>query len=334
MTMNYITWSVENSTIGLADDNEEFTTLALTSVMKFFYLFIPSFGIPGNLFATFVMLSSAEMCQKPCNLFMIHQSIIDLLACVCTFVTQFYDDVTFNKDPSLAEDLFCHLFLSLGVMWSIVHVSGYNLMALTLERYWAIKKPLKYDSNEVKRRLPYTFILSWLVGFASLFPNFATTRIVDGKCLVHYDIKSPILFNLMTPYFFCVACGIPGTVMMYSYIAIGLSLRKSQEFTKNDNTATTKKSKLKKAQMNLLQTCVLLMILFFMCWIQLTIVFFLYTVGYYTFLYTKYFHIAVFCLILNSCLNPYIYSARYNEFKEQVRYLYSRIVATQTGCIE
>ena len=318
-------FSNHNTTTPDASADPDQNESVITPAMSFLYVFIPSVGIPGNIFAAFVMLSSADMRQKPCNLFMIHQSIIDLLACVFTLIGEFYGKVSLGKDPSLKENLFCYIFLSSGVMWSFIHLSGYNLMFLTLERYWAIKKPLQYSSNSVKRRLPYVFIAAWLIGFASLFPNFTTSRIVDGKCRAQYDIKSAVILNLMTPYFFSVSCGIPGTVMLYAYISIGLSLKRSQKFqTKGDQTKAN--TKLKKAQMNLLQTCVSLMILFFLCWIQLTVVFFLYAINYFTVLFNnKYYHISLLCIILNSCLNPYIYSARYNEFQVQIKYLYSKI---------
>ena len=145
-------------------DDEVLNTLILSPIMKFFYTFLPSFGIPGNVFAIGVILSSSQMRTKPINIFMTHQSIIDLLACVFTIITEYTDNINLSNEYNLTETLFCRVFLSAGLMWSVIHTSGYNLMFLTLERYWAIKQPLQYDILKVKSRLPCIFFTTWLLG--------------------------------------------------------------------------------------------------------------------------------------------------------------------------
>ena len=195
-------------------------------------------------------------------------------------------------------------------------------MFLTLERYWAIKKPLQYDQDKVRARLPFIFTMAWVIGLLSLWPTFGTARAIDGGCRLYYDLTSPILFKLMTPYYCTIAMIIPATVMMYSYISIGLSLSKSQQFGKDQSNAKLQvtSNKLKKAQINLLQTCVLLMILFVLCWMCVTINFMLFTFEILN-LYGTFYHVGMFFVILNSCLNPLIYSARYSEFQNQIKVL-------------
>ena len=97
------------------ESDDTINSMDLSSTMKFFYVFLPAFGIPGNIFATAVMLSSQQMRRKPSNLFMIHQSIVDLIACICTLATTYIDSVILSKKPSLLESLFCRIFLSAGI---------------------------------------------------------------------------------------------------------------------------------------------------------------------------------------------------------------------------
>ena len=158
-------------------EDEVLNTLILSPIMKFFYTFLPSFGIPGNVFAIGVMLSSSQMRTKPINIFMIHQSIIDLLACVITIITEYTDNINLSNEFDPMETLFCRVVLSAVLMWIVIHASGYNLMFLTLERYWAIKQPLQYDILKVKSRLPCIFFTTWLLGILRVYMSFRTSNL-------------------------------------------------------------------------------------------------------------------------------------------------------------
>ena len=125
----------------------------------------------------------------------------------------------------LTQQLYCRIFLTKSLMWGVMHASGYNLTYLTLERYWAMTKPLKYDHEKVKKRLWYILPSAWILGLLSLFPNFSTSRMVDGFCFLFIDIKSPTLLRMTTPYYISISCFIPAIVMFYAYGAIFLTLR-------------------------------------------------------------------------------------------------------------
>ena len=274
-------------------------------------------GIPGNIGAIIVLLSGKELRRKVVNLFMVHQSIIDICGCVCTICTALITDVDLIPE-GWGQDLYCRLFLTKTIMWILLHTSGYNLTYLTLERYWAITKPLKYNQDKVKQRLWLIFLSSWVLGVISMFPNIATSRMEGGMCIIFIDVKSKLILELITPFYTAVSCVIPAAIMFYAYGAIFLTLRKSMSFQKSDVSGPNEK--LRQAENNLLQTCVILMLLFVLCWLQMAVVFMLFTIGYME-LYTDYFHIANVCLTLNLCLNPFVYCARYQEFKDQTKYL-------------
>ena len=53
-----------------------------------------AFGIPGNIGAILVLLSDVHLRQKVVNIFMIHQSLIDLCGCVCTLLTAIITDAS------------------------------------------------------------------------------------------------------------------------------------------------------------------------------------------------------------------------------------------------
>ena len=53
-----------------------------------------AFGIPGNIGAIIVLLSNSQIRQKAVNIFMIHQSVIDLCGCIVTILTALITDAS------------------------------------------------------------------------------------------------------------------------------------------------------------------------------------------------------------------------------------------------
>ena len=283
------------------------------------YIITASFGLPGNIFTICVLLSSAQIRSKPVNIFIIHQSIIDTCVCVVTILTHHFHSMDLIPTSS-GRWFICTMWLTKSIMWSCMQCSGYNLMFLTLERYWAITNPLKYDADKVRKRIPFVFIACWIIAFLTIAPNSAFNRIVNGQCRAFYVITESWMLKVLSAYFLLVACVVPGGVMIGAYAAIGLSLKRSEAFQRSDTAASSKK--LKQIQMNLLQTCVILVVMFVLCWLNHVIRFVLLTGSYFLHLRTTYYPSTLFFIILNSCLNPFVYCVRYKEFQDRVAVLF------------
>ena len=283
------------------------------------YFIIAACGIPGNLFTIFVLLSSSRIRSKPVNIFIIHQSTVDALVCIVTIAVTIYNDITVIP-AGVGQLLFCSIMIPRNPMWAVIQCSGYNLMFLTLERYWAITKPLQYDQHKVMKRLPVLFAACWVIAVASVVPNSIFHRVVNGSCIPFYVIPGPWKIKVLGSYVIGISCVVPAGVMIWAYVAIGLSLHRSRSFQNSDSS--TQSDKLKKIQMNLLQTCVILMVMFVLCWINHVIRYVLLLGGYFMHLRTTYYPSTALFIILNSCLNPFVYCVRYKEFQDQVKVLF------------
>ena len=55
---------------------------------------ISGIGIPSNIIALIVILNSPIMRRKLFNMFIIHQSLIDLMACLSTLLLQYFHDAS------------------------------------------------------------------------------------------------------------------------------------------------------------------------------------------------------------------------------------------------
>ena len=84
---------------GVTEDDESEVKLVMMndSYSQLMLTIISCIGIPGNMMVLIVILCSPEMRHKVFNMFIVHQSAIDLLGCVGTLLLQYFNDVNAPK---------------------------------------------------------------------------------------------------------------------------------------------------------------------------------------------------------------------------------------------
>ena len=75
------------------------------------------------------------------------------------------------------------------------------------------------------------------------------------------------------------------------------------------------------AQINIFETCLIVTVLFLACWTTTETALFMYIIDVYEDLSSNHYTTGRLLILLNSCLNPYVYTLRYREFKKQLRVL-------------
>ena len=153
------------------------------------YYIVCAIGIPGNIATIVVLMSSDKLRRKPVNVFMSHQAVIDLFACVVTIVEEVMD----SYGEQLSKPVLCHVFLSKSGSILFLYTSNYNLLALTVERHFAIVNPLNYDSEKVLRRLPGVFLFIWMITTAGSMYIPTSTVVMYDKCLVAFKVGMKML---------------------------------------------------------------------------------------------------------------------------------------------
>ena len=282
--------------------------------VRVWYYIIAIFGIPGNILTLVVLLSSPILRDKPINLFIIHQSVIDISACIFTLI----EECLINN--GINGPVICHLFLNKYTSSCTVYVSTYNMAALTIERHFAIQDPLHYDSDKVKKRLPYVFIFLWLFCFAALGHFPVTAVFKDSICYASLKLRQTPFWEWMSLYFTIIGVGIPLSIMVVCYARMFYALYKSSR-TIGRKSEVRSIDKLRLAQVNLIQICFIMIVLFLICWATGLSAFLLFTLNYYKTLSNTHYSVGMLMVILNSGLNPYIYVFRYDDFKNQLKKL-------------
>ena len=280
-------------------------------------------GMPGNIMTVTVILSSKKLRSKPINRILIHQAVIDALVLVATGIEEVMDEVA--NDYIMTLPFVCHYVKSKMLSAITMYASTYNMLVLSVERYSAIIDPLKYDAEKLLKRLPFYFAGVWClcIAFMSIVP--ATTVIQFGMCLNAWKLLTTRWWEFYSPYDMVIAIVIPFIVTIFCYSRMFYALQKSSDATnmeKSSNDANAHKMRM--AQMNIFKTCFTMVVIFVVCWSIPQSAVLLLSIRYYKTLNNYHFYIGRLAVTVNSCLNPYIYSIRYDEFKMQLFTLLGR----------
>ena len=100
------------------------------------------------MFVVIIFMSSKYLRSKPVNLFLINQSFLDMVATLI-MVLHFNLDLKWDfLHPSL-QHVLCNVWNNALCYVLVFCASGYNLVALSYERFLAITKPFEYDAEKV-----------------------------------------------------------------------------------------------------------------------------------------------------------------------------------------
>ena len=199
-------------------------------------------------------------------------------------------------------------------VFTIHHMCGINNVDHNF-RYHAIKSPFSYDVAKVKSKLVIVFILAWFIGLTGEIPTYMVTKLQNNagrfQCIslmLSYEwigISIVALLSLLNVI-------IPSGTMLYVYIRMGLILYtgRSMNNDSNNTVGSARNTALRKANSNILQTCILLFLFYIITYGYHYAVFSVYVLGdYHDFRSVEWF-VAWYLLTLNSWLNPFIYALR------------------------
>ena len=330
---------VDNNTIGwydgttvYGDGNGGLGDGAITTRpldIRIVLISVASVGIPANFMTGVVILTTKTMRKKPFNIFILHQTLIDLLACLVTFFLQFFDDADAIDNP-VAADIFCKLWAATSLMWTTILASTYNLTCMAIERHQAITRPLKYDELKVIRRIPFVFLIVWVLAFAVFSPNMIFSRYVDGACRANID-QPPSLYKFFFIFWATTTTVIPSTIMIVCYGRMAYFLRESAKaFDSEDQkqgTMDNRQKYMKAAHSNVLQTGVMLAVVYVICWTYLFTIDGLIIYGVIANFSGIEWNTGLALALCNSCVNPFIYSFRYHEFQQALKDLVRRCIS-------
>ena len=253
--------------------------------------------------------------KKPINVFFTHQAFIDLVACILVVVRETLVSLDIQGPAGV-----CHLIWTNTLTWIVLYTSSYNFLMLTIERHFAIVNPFGYHADKVMKRLPLIFTAEWvLMSLAWLWVS-VTTVYEDGRCIISKRLYGTVGLLVGSQFLFVIAFVIPLPILLFCYARMLYTLYRASH-PKHSTTVTTNEKATHAAQMNILQTCIIMLVAFVVCWTISQSAVILFTFGYYTTILNTHVYLGRFVVFLNSAINPYIWAIRHKEFQQQMKRL-------------
>lgn len=194
-------------------------------IVALFVFVIGALGITGNSLVMFAFSSNKKLRNLP-NYLIMNLAVSDFLMAFTQspifFINSLYKEWLFGE-------IGCKMYAFCGALFGIS--SMINLLAIAIERYLVIAKPLKAIHWSSKRRTTLTILMVWLYSLAwSLAPLVGwSSYIPEGlmtSCTWDY-VTYTAASRSYTMMLCCFVFFIPLGIILYCYLLMFLSIRKT-----------------------------------------------------------------------------------------------------------
>ncbi len=281
------------------------------------YLTLGSLGLMGNAFVCLVMIRYRNVFNSSTNKLIIHQSLVDFLASLVFILGRCLVISPGNVPQNTLGSFYCRLWLSSLPQFGLFITSSYNLVAISIERYYATCQPVKHRNLFSGSRLKMIMAAAWLCGWAPEFHGIFIAQRVGGDC--YYIWPSPAAQAVGGLLIFLIELIIPIAVIIFAYTKIILELRKRSRARAEDNNQDAR-NMLSRANKNVTKTLLVVAVLFGICWTPVSINYLLFNLDISDFVIYKAVLPTVLTIVtVNLCINPIIYCFTYERFQKQAK---------------
>lgn len=181
--------------------------------------------------------------------------------------------------------------------------------------------PIWHRINFSKLRAYISVGFIWAIGFvfntAHIIPS---TYIMDNTCFMFLRWPSEFVQHAFGVFAVTFQYIFPLVLLVFCYARIVHCLTakvpKTEESKEGPVAATpAKEDHYQRARNNTVKTLVVVAVCFVICWSPNQIYFLMMNLGYPWDFSSTFYHFTVFMVFLNSCINPFIYSLKYQPFQ-------------------
>ncbi|XP_041666561.1 opsin 4xa isoform X2 [Cheilinus undulatus] len=308
-------------------------------IVAFFVLVIGTVGVTGNALVMYAFFCNKKL-RTPPNYFIMNLAVSDFLMAITQspifFVNSLYKGWIFGETG-------CKIYAFCGALFGIT--SMINLLAISIDRYIVITKPLQAIQWTSKRRTCLIILLVWLYSLAwSLAPLLGwSSYIPEGlmtSCTWDYVTSTPAnkSYTLMLC---CFVFFIPLGIISYCYLCMFLAIRRASRDVEKLGSQVRKSALIQqqsiKTEWKLAKIAFVVIIVFVLSWSPYACVTLIAWAGYGSILnpYSK----AVPAVIAkaSAIYNPFIYAIIHSKYRdtlaEKVPCLHFLTQAPKRDCI-
>ncbi|XP_048798283.1 cholecystokinin receptor type A [Lagopus muta] len=222
---------LENETFYCVDD-PPYSSKDLHQIIRILlYCLIFLLSVLGNVLVITVLIRNKQM-RTVTNIFLLSLAVSDLMLCLfCmpfTLIPNLLKDFIFGSTVCKTATYFMGISVS---------VSTFNLVAISLERYSAICKPLQSRVWQTKSHALKVIAATWCVSFTIMSPYPIYSKLVP---FTKYNNSTANMCRLLWPsdviqqswytFLLLILFLIPGIIMMVAYGLISLELYRGIKF--------------------------------------------------------------------------------------------------------
>ncbi|XP_041643678.1 opsin 4xb [Cheilinus undulatus] len=286
-------------------------------IVALFVFVIGVLGITGNALVMFAFYSNKKLRSLP-NYFIMNLAVSDFLMAFTQspifFINCLYKEWAFGE-------MGCKMYAFCGALFGIA--SMINLLAISIDRYLVITKPLRAIHWSSKRRTTLAIILVWLYSLAwSLAPLVGWSSYIPEGLMTSctWDYVTYTLANRSyTMMLCCFVFFIPLGVIFYCYLFMFLAIRKTSREVERLGTQVRKSTLIQqksiKSEWKLAKIAFVVIVVYVLSWSPYACVTLISWSGHANILspYSK----AVPAIIAkaSTIYNPFIYAIIHNKYR-------------------
>jgi len=284
-------------------------------------------GVVGNCFACAIIIGHRPLRTRLANYYVINQCALDLIVSLL-LLTNMTTFTNYKISINAGGVVTCYLWKSRVLLLGFLGSSIFNIVALTIERYFEVICPIKHKIYFSRSIVIGSISASWVMGIVFKMGHIYALLIVtpDGFCLPGGNIPARATITSVSNFlgeYFIDLC-----IIVFCYIQMGRKLLHSVAPRAPSTAAELASSRARK---NILKTLLIVVVCLALSGSFKQVLVLLNGLGVYTvdFGGTMY-KVSLSLQFSNCCVNPFIYMFQYKEFQRGVVVLF-RLRQTKRG---
>ena len=288
--------------------------------MKGIVAVIAIVALIGNMLTVVLFVKKSKWLKKTHGCLIFALSIQDILTAICllslpSFILD-HDAYPLPSSPK-ARDIFCSLVWSQYFPFALGVTSVYTCLMLTIERWFAVVKPLYYRRYEHSTAVVAALVLiPWVVGFCFEISTPLSAKSIEKNgtfICVWKKVESSTTERIPVAVFtFLGLFFIPAMIMVVAYVHIILHMKRLRV-----QTSTARRNALKRVTLTAFFASTIVVV----CWLPDQLYYALSLVEL-TQLGTPTHSALQLLAFANPCINPFIYSFSNREYRNGLKEMF------------